>query len=221
MGEPDPDRVTIFIVSARSLFSELLAYALHLETPATCEIVPEPAALVQRLSDAGPPSGGTLVLIDCIENDFEQVINALAEHGIEPGNELYMAIFNVYAGWGIESEALTVGVRAFFYRHDSMRLVLKGIEAVLRNEVWVSREVLMRSAVGGLRQRHSSTQEKTGLSVREIEILRRIAAGASNEAIAETLFLSPNTVKTHLYHIFRKIKVTSRIQAAAWAAKNL
>jgi DNA-binding CsgD family transcriptional regulator len=48
-----------------------------------------------------------------------------------------------------------------------------------------------------------------------------IAVGATNDEIADKLFISPHTVKTHLYRIFKKINVPNRVQAALWAAKNL
>ena len=47
-----------------------------------------------------------------------------------------------------------------------------------------------------------------------------IAAGAGNDEIAEGLYISIHTVKTHIYNIYNKIKVPNRIQAALWAAKN-
>jgi DNA-binding NarL/FixJ family response regulator len=54
------------------------------------------------------------------------------------------------------------------------------------------------------------------LTPREREILKRIAAGDSNKAIARTFDLSVHTVKRHVANILGKIGVSSRIQAALW-----
>ena len=59
------------------------------------------------------------------------------------------------------------------------------------------------------------------LTHREIEILTMIAHGAPNSLIADQLCISPHTVKTHIYNIFKKIEVPNRLQAAFWAIKNI
>jgi DNA-binding CsgD family transcriptional regulator len=59
-----------------------------------------------------------------------------------------------------------------------------------------------------------------GLTGREVEILRLIAAGHSNRAIAETLFISPNTVLRHVSNIFAKTGVANRAEAAAYATRK-
>ncbi|MDD2769890.1 MAG: LuxR C-terminal-related transcriptional regulator [Methylococcus sp.] len=55
-----------------------------------------------------------------------------------------------------------------------------------------------------------------GLSEREMDVLKRIAAGDSNKQIARTLQLSPFTVKRHVANILAKLALARRGQAAAW-----
>ena len=62
---------------------------------------------------------------------------------------------------------------------------------------------------------------RVALTQRENEVLTMVAVGATNEEIADRLCISPHTVKTHVYNIFKKINVPNRLQAAFWAAKNL
>lgn len=55
--------------------------------------------------------------------------------------------------------------------------------------------------------------KELGISKREYEVLELIARGHTNQEIAELLFVSPNTVKTHLANIFAKLDVNRRTQA--------
>jgi DNA-binding CsgD family transcriptional regulator len=59
-----------------------------------------------------------------------------------------------------------------------------------------------------------------GLTDREVEVLRLIAAGHSNRAIAQALFISPNTVLHHVSSIFAKLGVANRAAAAAYATRR-
>jgi LuxR family transcriptional regulator of csgAB operon len=70
-------------------------------------------------------------------------------------------------------------------------------------------------------QDHLVPADTTGLTAREVQILAMVAVGSKNEDIADKLCISPHTVKTHIYNIFKKINVPNRLQAALWAANNL
>ena len=59
-----------------------------------------------------------------------------------------------------------------------------------------------------------------GLSTREVEILRLVAAGLTNAEVAEKLFLSSRTVDWHLGSIYRKLGLHSRTEAARFAVEH-
>ncbi|MEJ2236621.1 MAG: response regulator transcription factor, partial [Syntrophobacterales bacterium] len=104
---------------------------------------------------------------------------------------------------------------------DQLENLLKGVQAVLNGDWWLSRELMIKFILEGTDEDLSSRRAKEILTSRQTEILAQVAVGASNDEIAERLCLSPHTVKTHLYNIFKKINVTNRLQAALWAAKHL
>jgi DNA-binding NarL/FixJ family response regulator len=63
-------------------------------------------------------------------------------------------------------------------------------------------------------------KEETVLSAREMEILRGLVEGMDYKAVAEKLFISPYTVRTHITKIYQKLHVNSKIQAVNLAVKN-
>ncbi|HEX6316709.1 MAG TPA: response regulator transcription factor [Gemmatimonadaceae bacterium] len=77
-------------------------------------------------------------------------------------------------------------------------------------------EVVIREVpvpVAGPFVRNEAQREKLGLTPREMEILEAMAAGFSNREIAERLFVSENTVKTHAARLFDKLSAKRRTQA--------
>ncbi|MDB2385926.1 LuxR C-terminal-related transcriptional regulator [Shewanella sp.] len=64
-------------------------------------------------------------------------------------------------------------------------------------------------------------EELDTLTMREREVLQVLRSGSTNVDIANQLFVSESTIKTHLYRAFRKIGVSSRGQAIAWAQMNM
>ncbi len=69
-------------------------------------------------------------------------------------------------------------------------------------------------------EREPAREADTILSPREGEVLQLLAQGATNKAIGDSLFISENTVKTHLRNIMEKLHLANRSQAAAYAVQK-
>jgi DNA-binding CsgD family transcriptional regulator/ArsR family metal-binding transcriptional regulator len=76
------------------------------------------------------------------------------------------------------------------------------------------------SSQNTIRYDRNGIQIQQELSPREVEVLRLVAEGASNPEISERLSISHHTVKSHIIHIFNKLNVNDRTQAAVWAVQN-
>ena len=66
----------------------------------------------------------------------------------------------------------------------------------------------------------SRPHNDSGLTLRELEVLRLVADGLTNQAIADKLFVSDHTVHRHLANILNKLSVSSRAAAVAQAARR-
>ncbi|MFC7439819.1 response regulator [Laceyella putida] len=94
---------------------------------------------------------------------------------------------------------------------DAVRAAMKG-EPVLEAKVTGKMLSKMRRA--------EEAKPHESLTAREIEVLRLIAEGKTNQEIADTLFITVKTVKTHITHILSKLQVDDRTQAAIYAHRN-
>jgi DNA-binding CsgD family transcriptional regulator len=86
-----------------------------------------------------------------------------------------------------------------------------GLKLTRTRETVVVREVPV--PVAGPFERNETRREQLGITQRELEILEAMAAGLSNREMAERLFVSENTVKTHTARLFDKLSAWRRSQA--------
>lgn len=111
------------------------------------------------------------------------------------------------------------GISAVFYLSADENTLIDGVRRVLNGGSHFS-ESLTQHFARGTNNFHYHN-DAAGLTHREKDILNKLSMGASNIEIARLLFISENTVKTHLYNLFRKISVKNRTQAVSWANDNL
>jgi DNA-binding NarL/FixJ family response regulator len=118
-----------------------------------------------------------------------------------------------YAGRADVVRALEAGARGYVPKAGAPEELFRAVRTAATGSVGLAPEI-----VGELVGQVVGPEQE--LSRREIEVVRLMAAGHSNRAIAETLFLSEATVKTHLVRIYRKLEVANRPAAVSEAVRR-
>jgi NarL family two-component system response regulator LiaR len=117
--------------------------------------------------------------------------------------------------------AIKAGALGYLLKDSSPEELVQAIQQVYRGESWlhpaIARKVLQELA----KPAESPASSKTAmLTEREIEVLRFLAQGHSNREIADHLFVSEATIRTHVSNILSKLHLASRTQAALFALKQ-
>ena len=108
------------------------------------------------------------------------------------------------------------GVSGYLSKALPARELVASLEAVHAGKVVISDPPHKKGSSSGL----DWPGRREGLTDREAEILALITQGKSNAEVAAQTYLSPNTVKSYIRTIYRKIDVASRTQAVLWGVKN-
>jgi DNA-binding NarL/FixJ family response regulator len=115
-------------------------------------------------------------------------------------------------------EALRAGASGFVLKDDSPEQLIAAIRTVAAGDALLSPTITKRVIQKFARTpRPAPPKELAELSEREREVFRMMARGLSNGEIAEELYISENTVKTHVTHILQKLNLRDRVQAVVLA----
>jgi DNA-binding NarL/FixJ family response regulator len=116
--------------------------------------------------------------------------------------------------------SLYSGADAYCIKGASLDRLLAAIDAARDGAAYLDPQIA-RLVVENLKLPTSHTHPNIGLlSGREMDVLKLIVEGKSNTEIAEELYLSPNTIKTHVRGIMNKLAVDDRVQAAVVALRS-
>ncbi|QNP67371.1 response regulator transcription factor [Streptomyces genisteinicus] len=118
--------------------------------------------------------------------------------------------------------ALQTGASGWIAKDCSLQRLLSVIRGVLRDETHLSPALLtgvLRELTAARKHRTESEQLVESLTPREQEVLRCMVAGLGRKAVAERLFLSPHTVRTHMQNVLGKLGVHSTLAAVALARR--
>ncbi len=180
-------------------------------------------------SDFSVPSmrtdGGAILLIDAQNHSGEGVIRMIEDYqrGSTDDGGPKVAFFNISAAADDELRRDYVGwrcLRGLFRERANVDHLVRGLRVILEGEFWLPRGYLGSLIVNGTRPMTAAVEDP-GLTQKEREILKILVLGKTNEEIATSLSISPHTVKTHVYNLYKKLGVNNRVEASNWAQNFL
>ena len=121
--------------------------------------------------------------------------------------------YTAYGDRALLSEALDVGARGFVLKEAPLPDLVRAVERVAAGDAYVD-PVLAGVLVS------AQSEKIPSLTQREREVLRLLADGLSNEEIGKRLFISPETVRTHVRKAMAKLEADTRTQAVAIALRQ-
>lgn len=209
----------LVVLDPHQLFRECLAGALDRRSGFRVVRVDAPGAGVIEALDRFEPD--VLVLgLDGPDLPYSALIRSAAQQV----PSLRTLVVGFAHDHGPVIECLEAGAKGCVFREQSLDEVIRAIEAVVEGKTVVSPPVagslFSRLVELGRRRRRRQRLERLTLTPRELEVLRLIADGLSNDQIAHRLFLSIHTIKNHVHRILETLEVHSRWDAARVAFRK-
>lgn len=202
-----PPRVRLYLADDHPLYLEGLARAVR-ERP-DLELVGEGHDGRQALSDLRRLRPDVAVLdVRMPGLGGPEVLEAVRRDG----SATRIIFLSAYSDPRTIYAAIADGAAGYLVKEADRETILDTVAAVSRGEVVLSPE-LQKDLAGQIRLRE--TRDATGLTAREMQVLREIAEGRSAPEIADRLILSTSTVKSHLQSIYEKLGVSDRAAAVA------
>lgn len=213
------NETSVVVADENRLFREGLRQVLAGEKE--IKIVDEAVNMQQAVSIVGELKPD-VILIDMTFSETEsmEIIQLIKEKS--PTTK--PLILSTSSDEGKILEALKAGARGYLSKDSGVSDLIKAIQRVHHGELWLEPQLMAKFIDAKILAdpEGEDSEESTieSLTRREEEVLRCLTKGCTNKEIADTLFISERTVKSHLNSIYRKIHVTRRLQAILYAIDN-
>lgn len=179
----------------------------------------------------GEATNGQVVVDQVLELKPDIIIMDIAMpllNGIEAAKkvrkimpECKIIILSMYSHEHYIHQLLETGISGYLLKDSSGQEIIRAIRAAMKNKSIMSPSISQKVEDAFLAPQKKSTREKRyeNLSNREREVFQLIAEGFSTKKIADALYISVSTVKTHRANIMEKLGLTSPVQLGRFAIK--
>jgi len=121
---------------------------------------------------------------------------------------------------GLHSEAALRGAAGFLLKSAPGEDILRAIRTVSEGGSWIDPAVAARVLQGYRTSAHLDSADVSKLTDRELDVLRAVGRGLTNQEVARELFIGEATVKTHLAHALAKLDLRDRSAAIVFVHEN-
>ena len=223
MGASD-QKVTLLICDDHKILTDALATVVGLD-PTLVMVAPpvhDPITAIAVCTEQLPD----VVLMDIVfkgegNGDMSGIEATRAIKEVSPSTKV--VIMTAHDEDHLLVEAVEAGASGFLGKDEAAEELLSAAKAAADGEVLIDPTTLTRLLAQVAREREAQRGAQSlldDLTDREREILQLLAEGMRNDDIATKLFISPQTVQTHVRNILGKLRVHSKLEAVAFAVKH-
>jgi len=210
-----PPATRILIVDDHEIFRE--GVRMLLERDSQVAVIAEAADAQQALALAQSEQPDIILLdVDLAGFDALDLVELLQA----AAPEARIILLTGMQGAELQARALRLGVRGFVQKEQSAELLLRAIRKVRGGELWFDRGTVATAMTRLLRGDPEEGAPTASFTRRELEIVRLIGEGMTNDEIAEQLDISEKTVRNYLTVVFEKAGVKDRLHLAIYSYRN-
>jgi NarL family two-component system response regulator LiaR len=212
--------ITLLICDDHRILTDALAMVV--ERDGTLRMIASPVHVPEEAIELCRVHQPDVVLMDIVFKGHMDGIKATRKiKEVSPATKV--VIMTAHDDDRLLVEAVEAGASGFLGKEEAANEVLSAAKAAAEGEVLIDPATLTRllHQVSKERQARRDAEALLGeLTDREREILQLLAEGMRNEGIARKLFISPQTVQTHVRNLLAKLEVHSKLEAVAFAVKH-
>jgi DNA-binding NarL/FixJ family response regulator len=219
VGDSD-QKVTLLICDDHKILTDALATVVGLDP--TLVMVTPPVHDPETAIDVCTEQLPDVVLMDIVFKGGMSGIEATRRiKEVSPSTKV--VIMTAHDEDRLLVEAVEAGASGFLGKDEAAEELLSAAKSAADGEVLIDPATLTRLLAQVAREREAQRDAQNlldDLTEREREILQLLAEGRRNDDIATKLFISPQTVQTHVRNILGKLRVHSKLEAVAFAVKH-
>jgi DNA-binding NarL/FixJ family response regulator len=212
--------VTLLICDDHKILTDALAMVVERDGSLTMLVPPfhDPATAIELCREHHPD----VVLMDIMFKGTMNGIEATRKiKEVSPGTKV--VIMTAHDDERLLVEAVEAGASGFLGKDEAADQVLAAAKSAAEGDVLIDPVVLTRLLHQVSKQREAERSVQIlfdSLTDREWEVLRLLAKGKRNDDVAAALFISPQTVQTHVRNLLGKLRVHSKLEAVALAVRH-